>query len=210
MAYLVCCSDGDEFMATQQSDLDGARVLVGVCGGISAFKTIQLVSQLVKSNADVQVILTPSAFEFVGPASFQGLTGHVVHSDIFDIPEGQHAAHIELGLWADVYVIAPVTASTLAKLANGLADNLLVATFLAVKCPVLLAPAMNSRMWAHGAVQTQVQRVKEMGVKLVGPETGPMACGEPGTGRMSEPDDIYAAIVRCLDRRNETNAGSQP
>lgn len=182
-------------------DLTGARVLVGVSGGISAYKTVYLVSLLVQSEAEIEVVLTPSAFEFVGSASFQGLTGRNVRSDIFEVPDGERASHIELGLWADLYVIAPTTASCLAKMAIGLADNLLIATYLAVDCPVLVAPAMNSRMWGHGAVQAQVARLKELGVEFVGPETGRMACGEPGEGRMSEPEDIYQAVVEHLGKR---------
>jgi phosphopantothenoylcysteine decarboxylase/phosphopantothenate--cysteine ligase len=179
-------------------DLKGTHTLVGISGGISAFKTVQLVSSLVNSGADVEVILTPNAFQFVGPASFQGLTGRKVRSDIFDCPQGERASHVELGLWADLYVIAPATATCLAKMAAGLADNLLVATYLAVDCPVLVAPAMNSRMWAHVAVQAQAVRLREFGVEFVGPESGRMACGEPGEGRMSEPEDIYRAVVKHL------------
>lgn len=187
--------------AMDLTSLKNTRILVGVCGGISAYKTVQLVSYLVASEAHVEVMVTESALQFVGPASFQGLTGRKIRSDMFEMPEGEHASHVELALSADAYVIAPVTANTLAKMATGQADNLVVATYLAVRCPVLAAPAMNSRMWTHRAVQGQVSKLTELGVEFVGPQTGRMACGEPGPGRMSQPEDIYGAVVERLGKR---------
>jgi len=185
------------------ADLKDTRILVGICGGISAYKTIQLVSYLVASDAEVEVIMTDAAMHFVGPASVQGLTGRKVRSEMFDTSWPERAGHIELGIWADIYVIAPLTANTMAKMSIGQADNLLVGTYLAARCPVLAAPAMNSRMWSHPAVQGQVDRLKEFKVQLVGPETGRMACGEPGPGRMSEPQDIYRAIADRLGKRQD-------
>jgi len=192
-----------EMPEIELTELKGSHLLVGVCGGISAYKTVQLVSCLVASGAEVEVIATRSALKFVGNASFQGLTGRKVRSSFWKTPQGEHAAHVELGLWADLYVIAPATAASISKMATALADNLLVATFLAVRCPVLIAPAMNSRMWSHPAVQVQVARLKEFGAEFIGPESGRMACGEPGIGRMSEPQDIYRAIVERLGKKQQ-------
>ncbi len=189
--------------AIDLANLDGKRVLVGVCGGISAYKTVQLVSYLVKSDAEVEVVMTESACHFVGAASFQGLTGRKVRRDFWDTPQNEKASHIELGLWADLYVIAPLTATSASKLASAQADNLLSATFLAVDCPVLAAPAMNSRMWGHAAVQAQMTKLGEYGVDFVGPEAGDMSCGQPGVGRMSEPEDIYRACVEQLARGSQ-------
>jgi len=183
------------------ADLTGRRIAVGVCGGISAYKIVQLVSYLVQSGAQVEVVLTDSAREFVGPASFQGLTGRKVRFDFWDTPQNERASHIELGLWAELLVVAPLTAATAAKMSTGLADNLLVATWLAVRCPVAAAPAMNPRMWSHPAVRGSMEKLGEFGVQFVGPEKGHMSCGEPGEGRMAEPEEIYRVCVQLLGTR---------
>lgn len=185
----------------ERVDLSGRKIVVGVCAGIAAYKVCQLVSDLVASKAEVVVIMTPDALHFVGTATFQGLTGNKVRVDMFDPMVHEKASHVVLGEWADLYVIAPLTASTLAKLATGQADNLVVATYLAARGPVMAAPAMNVRMYAHPAVQEQVAKVKSFGVEMIGPDEGRMACGTPGLGRMSEPETIYRAIVERLNRK---------
>ena len=142
--------------------------------------------------------MTKAALEFVGVASFTALTKKRVHTDIFNPPDGINALHIHLSDWADVVVVAPVTANTLAKLACGLADNLLTATVLASRSPILLAPAMNVNMWENKVVQENVGKLKAAGMHFVGPQSGHLACGTSGTGRMAEPDEIFDAIVDLL------------
>jgi phosphopantothenoylcysteine decarboxylase/phosphopantothenate--cysteine ligase len=174
------------------------EILVGVTGGIAAYKTADLVSQLVRAGAGVSVAMTEHATRFVGPWTFQSLTGRPVHVDLFAPPETYSAEHIALAERAEAAVVAPATANCLAKLAHGLADDLLSTVLLAVEVPLLLAPAMNSRMWRHPAVQANVRTLRARGVRLVGPEEGRLACGTVGPGRMAEPGTILDALVAVL------------
>jgi phosphopantothenoylcysteine decarboxylase/phosphopantothenate--cysteine ligase len=181
--------------------LRGREILVGVTGGIAAYKTAALVSALVQAQAKVSVVMTEPATRFVGGLTFQTLTGRPVYLDMFAPPEVHHAEHIALAERAEVVVVAPATANVLGKLAHGIADDLLSTVLLAVEVPVLLAPAMNRRMWAHPAVQANVQTLKDRGIHMVGPVTGRQACGDVGVGRMVEPDEILAAILKLLSSR---------
>jgi len=183
------------------SAIDGSKILLGVTGGVSAYKSCYLVSHLIRENCQVEVIMTDSAQKFVGESSFSALTGKKVHTDIFNAPEGVHALHIYLSDWADVIVVAPATANTLAKLSFGLADNLLTATVLASRCPVLLAPAMNANMWNNTIVQENIAKLKGAGFSFVGPGAGRLACGTEGSGRMAEPEEIFNAIEQLLQNR---------
>ena len=184
------------------ASLSGRKVLLIVGGGIAAYKALELVRLLRKSGAEVMSVLTSAGAEFVTPMSLAALTGHPVRQALF-MPEDETAmGHIELSRWADLIVVAPATAGLFAKAANGLADDLASTTLLATDKKVLLAPAMNVRMWLHPAVQANVERLKGFdgfhGVAVVGPDEGEMACGEFGPGRMAEPAAILSAIQGLL------------
>ncbi len=184
------------------ASLSGRKVLLIVGGGIAAYKALELVRLLKKSGAEVMSVLTSAGTEFVTPMSLAALTGHPVRQALF-MPEDETAmGHIELSRWADLVVVAPATAGLIAKAANGLADDLASTTLLATDKKVLLAPAMNVRMWLHPAVQANVARLKGFdgfhGVEVVGPDEGEMACGEFGPGRMAEAAAILSAIQGLL------------
>ena len=184
------------------SSLSGRKVLLIVGGGIAAYKALELIRLLRKADAEVMTVLTRAGAEFVTPMSLAALTGHPVRQDLF-MPEDETAmGHIELSRWADLVVVAPATAGLIAKAANGLADDLASTTLLATDKKVLLAPAMNVRMWLHPAVRANVERLKGFdgfhGVAVVGPDDGIMACGEFGPGRMAEPAVIFNEIARLL------------
>ncbi|GCD78261.1 phosphopantothenoylcysteine decarboxylase [Thermaurantimonas aggregans] len=172
----------------------GKKILLGITGGIAAYKSIHLARLIVKAGAEVQVILTPSARDFVTPLSLSALTGRPVYTDTFEPKTGHWNNHVELGLWADLMIIAPATANTLAKMANGLCDNLLLATYLSARCPVFFAPAMDLDMYAHPAVQQNIARLQSFGNYLIDSEVGPLASGLEGKGRMAEPEHILQHI----------------
>ena len=185
-----------------QPSLTGRKVLLIVGGGIAAYKALELVRLLKKAGAEVMSVLTSAGAEFVTPMSLAALTGHPVRQALF-MPEDETAmGHIELSRWADLVVVAPATAGLIAKAANGMADDLASTTLLATDKKVLLAPAMNVRMWLHPAVQANIARLKGFdgfhGVAIVGPDEGEMACGEFGPGRMAEPAAILSAIEALL------------
>lgn len=185
------------------ASLYGRKILLIVGGGIAAYKALELTRLLKKAGAEVMSVLTPAGAEFVTPMSLAALTGHPVRQALF-MPEDETAmGHIELSRWADLVVVAPATAGLIAKAANGLADDLASTTLLATDKKVLLAPAMNVRMWLHPAVQANVERLKSFdgfhGAAVVGPDEGEMACGEFGPGRMAEPAAILEAIQGLLD-----------
>lgn len=185
-----------------QASLSGRKILLIVGGGIAAYKALELVRLLKKAGAEVRTVLTAAGAEFVTPMSLAALTGQPVRQDLF-LPEDETAmGHIELSRWADLVVVAPATAGLIAKAANGLADDLASTTLLATDKRVLLAPAMNVRMWLHPAVQANVERLKGFdgfhGAAVVGPDEGEMACGEFGPGRMAEPAAIIEAIEGLL------------
>ncbi|GAA0870139.1 bifunctional phosphopantothenoylcysteine decarboxylase/phosphopantothenate--cysteine ligase CoaBC [Brevundimonas basaltis] len=185
-----------------QASLSGRKILLIVGGGIAAYKALELVRLLKKAGAEVRTVLTAAGAEFVTPMSLAALTGQPVRQDLF-LPDDETAmGHIELSRWADLVVVAPATAGLIAKAANGLADDLASTTLLATDKRVLLAPAMNVRMWRHPAVQANVERLQGFdgfhGAALVGPDEGEMACGEFGPGRMAEPTAILEAIEGLL------------
>jgi phosphopantothenoylcysteine decarboxylase / phosphopantothenate---cysteine ligase len=173
--------------------LGGKHVLLGVSGGIAAYKAVLLARLLVTAGAEVQVLMTPTAARFVGPATFAALTHRSVPTDVMDSPEMM--VHVRLAHWADVAVVAPATANTLARLSLGLADDLLSSTLLEASCPLVLAPAMHTGMWSHPATQTHLGTLAARGATVVGPASGPLAAGDEGIGRMSEPEEIFAAVV---------------
>jgi len=179
--------------------LQNKRILIIIGGGIAAYKTLDLIRRLREEGARVRVVMTRAAHEFVTPVSVSAISGERVFTELFD-PEGEHdVGHIRLARDADTVVVAPATADLLAKLANGLADDLASAILLATDKPVLAAPAMNPHMWLHPATRRNVATLGADGVRFVGPNTGAMAeAGETGPGRMAEPQEILAAIVRLL------------
>lgn len=179
--------------------LNAKRVLLIVTGGIAAYKTPDLVRQLKKAGADVRCVLTRAASEFVTALTLQSLSGNKVYSDLFSLTDENEMGHIELSRQADVVLVAPATANTLAKMAAGQADDLATTLLLATDTPVLAAPAMNVRMWEHAATQANVATLTARGVTFIGPDEGEMACGEWGEGRMSEPAEILAAVSDFLD-----------
>jgi phosphopantothenoylcysteine decarboxylase/phosphopantothenate--cysteine ligase len=174
----------------------GLRVAVLVTGGIAAYKVADLVSRLVQAGCQVRVAMTASATRFVGPATFHGLTGRPVQTDLFD-PAGPPEPHVELGDWAQLVLVAPATADTLARLASGRADDLVTATALAARCPTVLAPAMNDAMWAKPAVAENVAALRRHGHLVVEPESGHLASGHEGAGRLPGAEALLAALARA-------------
>jgi phosphopantothenoylcysteine decarboxylase len=179
--------------------LSGHKVLLCVCGGIAAYKAAELVRRLREAGAEVRVAMTGDAHHFVGAATFQALSGHPVRDSLWDPAAEAAMGHIELARWPHRVVIAPATANTLAKLAHGLADDLVSTLCLATEAPVVVAPAMNRVMWAHPATRANVETLRGRGVQILGPGSGEQACGETGEGRMLEPDEIVASLARTAD-----------
>ncbi|MBI2317555.1 MAG: bifunctional phosphopantothenoylcysteine decarboxylase/phosphopantothenate--cysteine ligase CoaBC, partial [Betaproteobacteria bacterium] len=180
------------------TDLAGSRILLGLTGGVAAYKAAGLARLLVKGGADVRAVMTEAACGFVTPATLQALTGQPVFTDMWDRRISDNMGHIELSRDRDLILIAPASADFLAKLANGLANDLLSALCLARRCPLLVAPAMNVEMWQSAATQRNVAHLGEDGVKVLGPASGDQACGETGMGRMLEPQQLYDEVVAFL------------
>lgn len=178
------------------------QVLLGVTGGIAAYKSAELASLLVKQGMAVRVVMTRAACSFITPLTLAALTGHAVACDMFDPKREAEISHIELARWAHVIVVAPATANIIAKAAVGLADDLLSTILLAADAPLLMAPAMNPQMYAHPTVQDNLGRLKSRGGFVIGPNAGRTACGEEGPGRMAEPREIAQALGQCLAPRD--------
>jgi phosphopantothenoylcysteine decarboxylase/phosphopantothenate--cysteine ligase len=173
--------------------LNGKKILLGITGSIAAYKAILLVRLLVKAGAEVKVIMTPAAKDFVSPLTLSTLSKQPVLTDLFD--ENSWSNHVMLGRWADVMIMAPLSCNTLAKMAHGLCDNLLLATYLSATCPVVAAPAMDEDMWHHGSVKENLKKVEEHAVKIIPVEKGELASGLYGDGRMAEPETIIQFIT---------------
>ena len=188
----------DSLSQEQRRAVCGREVVVGVSGGIAAYKTAEVVSGLVRAGAGVTVVMTEAAKRFVGPLTFQTLSGRPVYDSLWAATEEPRVEHVALADRADVVLVAPATADVIGKLAAGIADDLLSTLLLAVDVPVLLAPAMNARMWRHPAVVANVATLRARGVRLVGPAEGRLACGAEGPGRMAEPAEILAAVAEVL------------
>ena len=181
--------------------LTDKRIVLGVTGGIAAYKACDLVSRLTKRGAQVRVVLTEHACRFVPPLTFETLSGNAASMDTF--APRRELEHIALAKWADLLVIAPATANCLAKLAGGMADDLLSTTALAMTCPMLIAPAMNANMYRHPATQANLETLKARGARFIGPGTGHLACGDDDVGRMSEPAEIVEAVEAILNPRRD-------
>jgi len=180
------------------TELAGKRILLGLTGGIAAYKSAELARLFVKSGADVQVVMSQAACGFITPATMQALSGKPVFTDMWDSRVPNNMGHIELSRDRDLIVVAPATADFMAKLAHGLADDLLSTLCIARRGLLAVAPAMNVEMWSHPATQRNVAQIITDGVLVLGPASGDQACGETGMGRMLEPDEIYAGVVRTL------------
>ncbi|WP_432800175.1 flavoprotein [Poriferisphaera sp. WC338] len=182
--------------------LAGKRVLVALTGGIACYKVCTLVSRLVQNDADVRVMMTEAATKFVGPMTFQSLSGNPVMTSLWDTGENPDAEHIGLARWCDLVVMAPASANSIAKMVHGIADSFVSTVMLAVpkETPMVIAPAMNADMWENAATQRNMSLLKELypQVRLVGPEEGWQACRAVGYGRMSEPEDIVATCLSTL------------
>ncbi len=174
------------------------HIIVGITGSIAAYKAAMLVRGLVREGAEVRVIMTPLAKEFITPLTMATLSKHPILVDFFDPENGAWNSHVSLGEWADALLIAPATANTLAKMAHGVADNLLLTTYLSAKCPVAVAPAMDLDMYAHTATRQNLATLRERGVHIIEPEAGELASGLSGKGRMAEPETIVAGIRNLL------------
>jgi phosphopantothenoylcysteine decarboxylase/phosphopantothenate--cysteine ligase len=191
--------------------LENLNILLGVAGGVAAYKAVDLASKLTARSARVSTVMTESACHLVGPKSFEAVTGSAVYTTMWNTPDDHEISHIALVDSADIIVVAPATANIIGKIANGICDDLL-STVLCACWPriesgaALLAPAMNDRMWANPVVQKNVRAVKELGFKLTGPVEGRLACGSEGLGRMSEPQDIVEAIERIASKINKRDS----
>ena len=179
--------------------LNGKHILLGVTGSIAAYKAANIVRLLVTQGADVKIVMTPLAKQFITPLTLATLAKNPIYVDFFNPENGQWNSHVSLGMWADAYLIAPATANTIGKMANGIADNLLLTSYLSAKCPVFVAPAMDLDMYAHPAVQKNIETLKSYGVQFIDAEDGELASGLVGRGRLAAPESIVACIDKFFD-----------
>ena len=175
--------------------LQGKKIILCVTGSIAAYKAAYLLRGLIKEGAEVQVVMTPSAKEFITPLTLSALSERPVLSEFFSKDDGSWNSHVDLGLWADLLIVAPATASTIGKMANGICDSLLVTTYLSAKCPVMVAPAMDSDMLQHPSTIENIEKLRSYGNIIIEPGTGELASGLTGKGRMEDPDIIVDQII---------------
>ena len=183
--------------------LQGKHIILGITGGIAVYKSVMLLRLLMKAGAEVQVVMTPSAKEFVTPVTFSSLSGKPVVSEFFTANTGEWHSHVDLGLWADLMVVAPATACSIAKMANGVADNMLVTTYLSAKEDVMIAPAMDLDMWNHPSTQRNIATLESDGVMIISPGKGLLASGLEGKGRMAEPEEIFRCVEEYFHKQND-------
>lgn len=188
--------------------LKDKTVVIGVCGGIAVYKACDLVSKLKKTGVNVHVIMTKSATEFVAPLTFQTLSQNYVVEDMFESPKTWDVEHISLAKKADVFVLAPATANVIGKVANGIADDMLTTTIMATKAKVLIAPAMNTNMYENPVVQRNIQTLKDLDYKFVEPESGRLACGDIGSGKLASVDAIFNSIIELLEIKKDLEGTS--
>ena len=194
---------------TQADDLAGREVLVAIGGGIAAYKVCEVVSRLVQRGAGVTVAMTAAAQHFIGPLTFQALTGRRVLTDQWQSADPSDIQHIALTDRADLLLVAPATANLIGKFANGIADDMVTTLAISSDCPLLLAPAMNPRMWKNPAVQRNLQTLRETGAEVVGPGSGWLACRSVGEGRMAEPEQIVGQVITMLKNRSAYRQDAQ-
>ncbi|HRF86029.1 MAG TPA: bifunctional phosphopantothenoylcysteine decarboxylase/phosphopantothenate--cysteine ligase CoaBC [Alloprevotella sp.] len=190
-------------------NLKGKHIVLGISGSIAAYKACPLIRLFIKAGAEVQVVITPAGKEFITPVTLSALTSKPVIGDFFAQRDGTWHSHVDLGQWADVMIVAPATASTLAKMANGVADNMLITTYLSMKAPVFVAPAMDLDMYAHPATQANLQRLRSFGNIIIEPGEGELASHLVGKGRMEEPEAIFSCIDRFFSPDRKQLAGKR-
>jgi phosphopantothenoylcysteine decarboxylase/phosphopantothenate--cysteine ligase len=181
--------------------LTGKKILVGVTGGIAAYKTVSVVRLLVRGGAEVKIIMTEHAMDFVSPLTFATLSQNPVLTGFFNREDGSWHSHVDLGLWADLFLIAPATANSIAKMAHGVADNLLITAYLSARCPVFVAPSMDMDMLAHKATQKNLEILKSYGNRVLDAPSGDLASGLTGKGRMAEPENIVEIIKDFFSKK---------
>jgi phosphopantothenoylcysteine decarboxylase/phosphopantothenate--cysteine ligase len=186
--------------------LQNKRILLGVTGGIAAYKAAEIVRRLRELGADVRVVMTDAAKEFITPLTLQAVSGHIVANSMFDPQAEAGMGHIELAKWADLVVVAPATANVISRLTTGMGDELLTTLCLASTAPLAIAPAMNMQMYLHAATQSNLQVLGQRGVQIWGPGIGSQACGDVGPGRMLDPLDIVAEVVKFFQPAQHSNS----
>lgn len=187
--------------------LKGKKIVLGITGSIAAYKACLIIRELIKQGAEVQVVITPAGKEFITPITLSALTHKPVVSEFFSQRDGTWNSHVDLGLWADAMLIAPCTASTLGKMAHGVADNMLITTYLSMKAPVFIAPAMDLDMYAHPSTQQNIEKLRSYGNFIIEPQSGFLASGLEGKGRMEEPGRIVEALSRFFYNKKDTMKG---
>ena len=192
------------------SQLNGKHIVLGVTGSIAAYKAAYLVRLLIKAGAEVQVVMTPAAKEFITPLTLSTLTRKPVVSEFFDRRDGSWNSHVDLGLWADAMLIAPCTASTLGKMASGVADNMLITTYYSMKAPVFIAPAMDLDMYLHPVTQRNMETLRSIGNIIIEPASGELASQLVGKGRMQEPDVIVSALEEYFTQQAQLSKKKNP
>lgn len=183
--------------------LSGKKILIGITGGIAAYKTATLIRLLVKAGAEVKVVMTSAAKQFITPLTVATLSKNPVYTEFFNPENGEWNSHVKLGIWADLYIVAPATANSLAKMANGIADNLLLTTCLSARCKIMVAPAMDCDMYNNLATQNNFNILKQRGVVFVEASEGELASGLSGKGRMAEPEEIFKNVVEFFSNKND-------
>lgn len=189
----------------ETANFNGRRILLGVTGGISAYKSAELVREFMRRGAEVSVVMTESATRFITPLTMESLSRNPVGLDMFSLTDERTMGHIDRAKWADLFIVAPATANFLAKAACGVADDLLTTTCLVTRCPMAVAPAMNTNMWAHSTVQDNIRTLAERGVRIIPPGVGELACGDEGKGRLAELDLIIEAASELLHEAGDMN-----
>lgn len=174
--------------------LRGKKIVLCITGSIAAYKSVYLLRGLLKEGAEIQVLMTDAAKEFVTPLTFSTISGKPVLSDFFTRESGSWNSHVELGMWADLFLVAPATAATIGKMAHGICDNLVITSYMSAKCPVMIAPAMDLDMFAHASMQENLQKLKSFGNLIIEPAFGELASGLSGKGRMEEPEKILELV----------------
>lgn len=185
--------------------LNNKHIVLGITGSIAAYKAATLLRGLVKEGAEVQVVITPAGKEFITPVTLSALSNKPVVSEFFGANDGTWHSHVDLGLWADLMLIAPATASSMAKMANGIADNMLITTYMSMKCQVMIAPAMDLDMYNHPANRQNLDTIKKYGNIIIEPASGELASGLIGKGRMQEPDIILEEVINFFSKKKSTN-----
>ena len=189
--------------------LKGKKIVLGITGSIAAYKSCLIIRELIKSGAEVQVVITPAGKEFITPITLSALTHKPVVSEFFSQKDGTWNSHVDLGLWADAMVIAPCTAATLGKMANGVADNMLITTYLSMKAPVFIAPAMDLDMYKHASTQKNIRTLRSFGNHIIEPGSGFLASGLEGKGRMEEPKNIVKALADFFSTSNDKQSHTE-